>query len=612
MISGKTACVLAIASLAAIPLVHAREFHVTVDFNDDYFKAGGPVQPDNVDNLMVRFAELGIGRVYLTHHAEDFLLPRPLTDPQVDLIECAVEAAHRHGMKLYALFKPFETGLGPGVFGFPQNAPVRGSDGAFEGVAGLYPYLSPFVREHPDFRIQRKPFAEWRDKTIETIKLVKINAKPTRLKKEHLQILTSAINGDFQPYEGAFQFRDTLEERDGRRVRVLVLSGLNIPARQRYVMVLSALTDAQGDFRNLDDRIMEIYDTDGTRIPATSDEGVVRQFHLETWLKRYYLQRFAETSLPANVLPPDHGHSKRTSMFYFDAGHRLLMRTLDGIGPRDGVSVVAKGKNPYMIGALHPIYPEVRKYWVDEIRSRCIGAGVDGVAIRTGNHSSWTAEADMYGFNPPVVAEYRRRWRVDILTEPFDVEKWKQLQGEYLTLFLRELKQELARHGLPLQVSVNHSMLREIPGWRKNDVPANFTYEWENWIVEDIADSIELKYIPWPWVPHKGRGEELIEEITGLARKHNKRVFANVRLEVHVPWWEVGADGQPAITAEDKRLAGLRKDLCRAWHNPHLDGVILYEAAGFTKMDPATGETWLAPFMKGLLDDLRRVKKEPR
>ena len=203
----------------------------------------------------------------------------------------------------------------------------------------------------------------------------------------------------------------------------------------------------------------------------------------------------------------------------------------------------------------------------------------------------------MYGFNPPVVAEYQRRWGVDILTEPFDVEKWKQLQGEYFTLFLRELKQELARHRLPLQVSVNYLMLRKLSWWRKNNVPMNFAYEWEKWIAEDIADSIELKYIPWRWGAYRGRGEELIEQAAKLARKHNKPVFTNVRFESRIPWWEVQAEGKPPISLQDERLAGLRQDLRRAWHNPLLDGVILYEGAGFTRMDREKGETLVAPFV---------------
>ena len=47
--------------------------------------------------------------------------------------------------------------------------------------------------------------------------------------------------------------------------------------------------------------------------------------------------------------------------------------------------------------------------------------------------------ADDYGFNEPIVKEYKRRYGRDILREDFDLAKWRELRGEYFTLFLREL-----------------------------------------------------------------------------------------------------------------------------------------------------------------------------
>ncbi len=47
--------------------------------------------------------------------------------------------------------------------------------------------------------------------------------------------------------------------------------------------------------------------------------------------------------------------------------------------------------------------------------------------------------ADQFGFNQPIVDEFCRRYRVDILTQDFDLEAWRALRGEYFTLFLREI-----------------------------------------------------------------------------------------------------------------------------------------------------------------------------
>ena len=207
----------------------------------------------------------------------------------------------------------------------------------------------------------------------------------------------------------------------------------------------------------------------------------------------------------------------------------------------------------------------------------------------------------MFGFNPPVIQTYKQRYG----ESPPAVAgaRWKQLQGEYFTLFLRELKQDLASHDARLQVSVNYLALQEVPGWRKNNVPDNFTYEWKKWVTEDIADSVELKYIPWPFGGRRETGRELIEPVARLAREFGKPVFTNVRLGI--PWREVQAEGSPEISSDDPRLDDLRAETQAAWNNPLLDGIILYEGAAFTKMFPETGETVMAPFAKELIDEIR-------
>lgn len=591
----------AVAALLLASLGSAQQLHVTVDFNDDYRKAGGPVARANIDQLMARFAELGIDRVYWIHNAEDHYLPRPLTVPNVDLLESAVTAAHRHGMELYASYKPFETGHAGTVF--PHNIPLPGGDRTIESISGHHPVVAPFVLNRPEYRLRRREFAAVENREIDQIKLVKADDEPTRLKKRHLRLFTSRINGAFKPHVGDFDFRDSLETRDGRSVRVLTLSGLGIPRDVRYVMVQSVLADGEGDFENAETRLIEIYDAKGKRLPSTVDEGRYSHDELAAWLKSYHLLRHGKTVLPEKIIPLGYGRSPTHSGYHFDGGNARRNRVLDGTsGPNDAVVVVAKGRNEYTAGALHPVYAEVRDYWRNEIRSRCLDAGVDGISIRIANHSSWTSEGSMFGFNPPAIQDYKQRYGES--PRDGDGARWKQLQGEYFTQFLRELKQDLAEYDARLQVSVNYLALREVPGWRRNNVPENFTYEWKKWITEDIADSVELKYLPWPFGTNRESGRELIEPVARLARESGKPIFTNVR--IGIPWREVQAKGSPEVPPDDPRLDDLRAELRAAWHNKLLDGVILYEGAAFTKMIPETGETVMAQFMKVVIDELRR------
>ncbi len=586
----------------------AGEFHVTVDFNDDFRKAGGPVKPGNIYQLMDRFAELGITRVYWIHNAGDFFLPKPLTDPKVDLLACAVEAAHRNGMELYASYKIFETGRS-GV-GFPRNVLLPSSKHYIDGISGRYPIIAPFVLKHPQYRLGRKPESKPVSGPVTMIKLVKSGSQATRIRKEDLRVLSSPINGDFKPVKGGFSFRDVVEKRKGRDVRVLELSGLQILDDQRYIMVECVLEDGVGDFIGTDDSMMELYGDDHKQLATTPDEGRFSREKMEALLNTFYLLQYNKQPSP-EALGPDYGRSSRQLAYYFDAGNPLGRRTLDGRkGGRDGVLVAARGHNAHTIGAMHPVYPEVRKYWLNEIRSRCLDVGVDGVSIRFANHSSWTSEGALYGFNQPVVDEYRRRYGVDVLGDDLDEKKWKDLNGEYLTLFLSELKQETSRRGKGLQISINYLMFDTPPGWRKNNVPVNFSYDWEKWISEDIADSVELKYFPFPFSKKKNIGLEQIDRIAALAKKHHKPIYSNVRFESRIPWWEIQADAEAPVSADDPRLDSLWADLRRFYSHPQIDGVILYEGAGFTKMNAATGKTTSAPFVGEMLEQLRRENQE--
>ncbi|NOY00039.1 MAG: hypothetical protein GXP30_09950 [Verrucomicrobia bacterium] len=586
----------------------ASEFHVTVDFNDDFRKAGGSVKPENIDQLMDRFAELGITRVYWIHNAEDFFLPNPLTDAKVDLLARAVEAAHRNGMELYASYKVFETGRS-GV-ALPQNISLPSTKRYIDGVSGHYPIIAPFVLEHPQYRLKRKPDSKQVAGNVTMIKLIKSGSKETRIQKGDLRVLSSSVNGDFKPVEGEFTFLSKVEKRKGREVRVLELSGFNISEKQRYVMVECLLENGIGDFIGPDDSMMELYGEGGKQLASTPDEGKFKREKLEGLLETFYLLQYNKRP-PSGAIGSNYGQSSQHLAYYFDAGNSLGRRTLDGQeGSRDGVLVAARGYNSHTIGTMHPVYPEVRKYWIDEIRRRCLDVGVDGVSIRFTNHSGWTSRGAMYGFNQPVVDEYQRRYGVNALTEEIDEKKWRDLQGEYLTLFLTELKQEISQRGKGLQVSINYLMRDTPPGWRKNNVPVNFSYDWEKWISEDIADSVELKYFPFPFSRKKDLGLEHIDRIATLAHKHGKPIYSNVRFESRIPWWEVQADAAAPISADDPRLNSLWEDMRRVCVDSKFDGVILYEGAGFTKMDAATGRTTSAPFVKTMLEQLRSENQE--
>jgi len=464
--------------------------------------------------------------------------------------------------------------------------------------------VARFVTAHPRYRLKRRPSQPWADKAVTTVKLVKADDNPTRLKKEHIEVWTSRVNGDFTLYTGPMGFTDEVEERNGRPVRVLTLSALRIDPNQRYIMVRSGLRDREPDFVNRADRLMELYDANGHPIPATWDESTITPDALKGLLEKHCGRHTGKFEIaPGYALPEGYGKSPGKLSFRFDTGQRARPRALDGSrSGHDGKIVAAKGRQEYVAGSMHPAYPEVRGYWLDQVR-RIVAAGVDGVDIRVTNHSAWTVHGAAYGFNEPAVAEFMRRHRVDVLTQPFDRGQWRDLQGEYYTQFLREARALTRKAGVQMQVHVNGLMGFDVPGWERNNVPANFAWQWRTWIEEDLCDSVALKYIPWLFGGRAGMGADFGEQVTRLAKEHNKAVFSHARL----PWWVlVNTPGQKAFTQRDmdRLLAQMRW----GWQCRLIDGVILYESASFVRMLPDTGETQVSPMMEAILDAVRNSR----
>ena len=112
-------------------------------------------------------------------------------------------------------------------------------------------------------------------------------------------------------------------------------------------------------------------------------------------------------------------------------------------------------------------YPEVRRYRLEMLRDLLAEAPADGLHLCTCSYVLPAAYGDKFGFNRPVVEEYRRRYGVDILQSDFDLESWRRLRGEALSRFLWEVKDLLRPAGRRLSLAVprgNHWTIEELVG----------------------------------------------------------------------------------------------------------------------------------------------------
>lgn len=137
----------------------------------------------------------------------------------------------------------------------------------------------------------------------------------------------------------------------------------------------------------------------------------------------------------------------------------------------------------YHWGVLELAYPEARRYLLEQMRRFSDAFAFDGVFLSVRTHTPPPDYADQFGFNQPIVDEYQRRYGKDILRQSFELDKWRDLRGEYLTQFLREAKAHLKTRGQKLSIGVAQ-------GEHIGPPFGNMTIEWQKWVAENIVDEL--------------------------------------------------------------------------------------------------------------------------
>jgi HEAT repeat protein len=148
-------------------------------------------------------------------------------------------------------------------------------------------------------------------------------------------------------------------------------------------------------------------------------------------------------------------------------------------------------------GPVEFAYPGARKAMVAYLTKFIVAGGYDGVAFLTYAENYSQRYDDEFGFNEPVVAEFKKRHGVDIRKQRFDKAAWSRLRGEYLTEFLRELRAALRPHGKKIAVCVDGQNPELPTPW--SDIAGGLRsaglihFDLKTWAKEGLVDEI----IPW-------------------------------------------------------------------------------------------------------------------
>ena len=559
----------------------------TVDFPDDV--RDGPYTHALLDELMSLLRGLGVRRINWLYYGDDdpesywagYIFPAMAYGPETlgnigEPLRAGAAAAHRHGLEIYGVLKPYNAGA---PITKPQG--LAGSPpGAIRRIGGPLVSVIPFIQRNPHARVRRRPASgpEGLDGIpIRRIKLRKSDDLPTRIARENIQIWVSPDNYRYTRYEGGFTLTESVEPapRDvadyygtpvvskGSPVRTLTLGGLDLP--DAFVLVTTDLKDGEPDFRNTAVGMIEAYGPGPDPLPITVAT------RSDIW---------------------DHNRDFRTHGLEFDSGWGMLQLYLDadnstGKGerfwsslPSHGVVAFARGKNEYLAATPAESLPDVRRLWSGWV-DRILDSGVDGLDIRVSAHGSLTDEPLEYGYDEPVVEEYRRIHGCD----PDGSEEARAgiaaIRGRHFTDFIREASGRARSAGRRFQAHMHTEAFRPEPcHGQLMGFPANVRYEWREWLDEGLINDVVFR-TSWfealedhPDSPaQRSRLDNALSE--GFAAE--VLVEANGRgLPVYINRYIDRAVGTADYVADLERIA----------HDERFAGFDLYETASFISPTP--------------------------
>lgn len=169
-------------------------------------------------------------------------------------------------------------------------------------------------------------------------------------------------------------------------------------------------------------------------------------------------------------------------------------------------------------GPVELAYPEARQKLIERFTDFAVDRGYQGFAFYTYAENWGLRYLDEFGYNQPIVDEFKRRYGVDIRTESFDKEAWARLRGEYVTQFLRELHASFKSHGKKICVWLNRDTTHLPQYWGVTPLTptaGNIYMDWERWVDEGIVDELTVY---WPGY------QDVINEVFSYCRNTDVHV----------------------------------------------------------------------------------------
>lgn len=543
-----------------------KDLCITSDIFSDIVLSDSKLGEGQIDGIMQYAASLGATRFEWVLYAGMNLYEEhsPLG---YDLMRVACDAAHRHGMRFDAVYKPFETGPISPIMSVPHSFPHSSDDRVIRNENGLLHSIDRFAARNLDCRIaRRKGDGEDPGGRLAEIRLVKLGTEELQFRPEDISFWHSATNGNFQRFEGKLETSVSQSWRlsypyDDKLSTVIHFKGFDLPETSKYLEVRCSKLSQAGSFSNAIEKLVELVNERGENIPCApstihpSPAAMYRRAKLlsDLGVVDYLAKPDVQALLESFETFDAHFEANCKGMYWFEPQWETL--TLDREGA--GAIAVCRGKPLSHPTCLHPIYPEVRQNWLATVQY-CIDRGVDGVNIRISRHASMN-EPWAYGFNDPVIEQLKNK---------DDVYEAALVNGQAFDTFLEDAAALLHRHNREIGVHLCGMILRAPDRKMGTTKPSNFVWNWEKW-VHDLVDYTEFHKTNFFTFPH---AKEIVDHFSHVVHQTGKPFIYQ--------------SGQSAgVTHFDGPYHFLPFEMQWAKNHPHITCYNLYETASFFQLD---------------------------
>ncbi len=384
---------------------------------------------------------------------------------------------------------PFGAGPNP-----PTGLPHIGGNGS---------WALGWLREHPDLRYRLHPALTPSDagRPIRTLRLWHESATaPDPLPA--FQIWVSDDNATYRPYQGPLRlkpssrrrrppvFAPAPETRLGPEETFFCLEFAGLELREPFFCIVP---EAPVDFANTLAALVEVEDSAGDSVAVTFGFTAVQPYGQagHDWRRAgISFDTSRRTQLPGRGKKYSAGRDR------FTLAERLTGSPNKQTAPAGCpeaewvVLGMARGRNLYLTGLVDFAYETVH-HCLHTMLERALDAGVDAVDIRSGSHTE-TLDWENYGFSPVAVAEFQRRYGVDVATQVFDRRAWQTLMGEYYDRFITEAAARVRRRGAKFYAHIMPTM-DGLPEWPEGVAWHNQAWNWRNWLTEGLLDGATFK-----------------------------------------------------------------------------------------------------------------------